>query len=128
MPNLYQLVFLASLFFTFSTLVLLFHFINAKLVETGYNVSRIILIGLPDNPPPPQRITFFDIMAFPDLHAISIPLLGTVDIVALVSSPPFIFTAVIVIATGIYSTVFHTSSYSSLLSSFQFLNLFSRPH
>jgi cytochrome-b5 reductase len=119
MPNLYQLTFLATLTLTFSTLVLLFHFINAKLLDAGYDVSRLILIGLPDQPPPPpQRIAVFDNfltnMSFfipNDLHAVNIPMFGTLDIVVLASSPAFIFGAVIVVATAIYSSVFHTGWY-----------------
>ena len=115
MPNLYQLAFLASLIFTFLTLVLLSHFINAKLVKAGYDFSRLILIGLPDHPPPPpQRLTVFDnlfanMSFFPnDLHAVNIPVVGTLDIAALASSPVFIFSAVIIVATAIYTTVLHT--------------------
>jgi hypothetical protein len=104
MPNLYQVAFLTSLLFTFSTLVLLTHFLNAKLVAAGYHFSNLILIGLPDHPSPTMDVY--------------VPLLGTVNMVAIMSSPAFLFTAVIVVATAIYSNFIHTGSYS----------LFSLPH
>lgn len=113
MPNLYQVAFLASLFFTFSSLVLLSNLITSKLANAGFHFSHLILIGLPDIPPPPHRVQVFDnnIMSFlipNNLHAVQLPLLGSVDLVALSYSPAFIFTAIVVVATGIYSNILHT--------------------
>jgi len=39
---------------------------------------------------------------------VNTPFFGTLDLVAVVSSPAFLFTAVIVVATGFYSNVLHT--------------------
>jgi cytochrome-b5 reductase len=56
MPNRFQLAFLGSFFGVFATLVLVSNFVRAKLKAAGYDVSRLILIGLPKDetrPPPP---------------------------------------------------------------------------
>ncbi|PSR72391.1 hypothetical protein PHLCEN_2v11734 [Hermanssonia centrifuga] len=47
MPNRYQLAFLASFVGVLSTLFLLSTFIKAKLRDAGYDISELILIGLP---------------------------------------------------------------------------------
>ena len=56
MPNRYQLAFLASFVGVFAGLVLLFNFVKAKLKVAGYDVSQLILIGLPqdETSTPPQ--------------------------------------------------------------------------
>lgn len=117
MPNLYQVTFLASLFLTFISLVFLSHFLNSKLLAAGYDVSRLILLGLPDNPPPPQgRVLVFDYI-LDYIMSFNVPFFGSVDLLVLVSSPAFILTSIIVIATGIYSNLLHTGSYSFLFFS-----------
>lgn len=57
MPNRYQLAFLASFVGIFGGLVLLSSFIKARLRAAGYDISQLILIGLPkdDIHPPPQQ-------------------------------------------------------------------------
>lgn len=102
MPNLYQLAFLASLFFTFSTLALTAHFINYKLAAAGYDFSRLILIGLPDQPPSDHPVLAS--MSY----LVDIPLFGTLDLVAIATSPAFIFATLIIVGTAIYSNVLHT--------------------
>lgn len=56
MPNRYQLAFLASFVGVFSVLILVSNFVKAKLRAAGYDISEIILIGLPKDetrtPPP----------------------------------------------------------------------------
>jgi len=49
MPNHQQLLFLASFFGVFSSLILISNYLSAKLRAAGYDVSRIILIGLDTN-------------------------------------------------------------------------------
>ncbi|KAI0782696.1 NADH-cytochrome b5 reductase [Abortiporus biennis] len=52
MPNRFQLAFLASFFGVFLSLVLSYHFITGKLKAAGYDVSKLILIGLEDKDVP----------------------------------------------------------------------------
>lgn len=54
MPNRFQLVFLGSFVGVFSALVFLFNYGKAKLRAAGYDISELILIGLPkdENDPP----------------------------------------------------------------------------
>ncbi|CCM00952.1 uncharacterized protein FIBRA_02999 [Fibroporia radiculosa] len=47
MPNRFQVAYIASFTATFFSLVALSHFVNSKLKEAGYNISHLILIGLP---------------------------------------------------------------------------------
>ena len=47
MPNHLQLLFLASFFLTFILLLTLSNFLSSKLREAGYDISNLILIGLP---------------------------------------------------------------------------------
>ncbi|CAL1695982.1 unnamed protein product [Somion occarium] len=49
MPNRYQVIFLVSFFSVFATLFFTSRFIGEKLRAAGYDVSEIILIGLPRN-------------------------------------------------------------------------------
>lgn len=49
MPNHQQLLFLASFLGVFASLVFITNYIGAKLKAAGYEVSRIILIGLDTN-------------------------------------------------------------------------------
>jgi cytochrome-b5 reductase len=46
MPNHHQLVFLASFCISFLFLLLLSNFLSSKLREAGYDISRLILIGI----------------------------------------------------------------------------------
>jgi hypothetical protein len=49
MPNHQQLLFLASFFGVLSSLIIISNYLGAKLRAAGYDVSRIILIGLDTN-------------------------------------------------------------------------------
>jgi cytochrome-b5 reductase len=46
MPNHLQFLFLASFFTTFAVLFALSYYLSSKLRQAGYDISRIILIGL----------------------------------------------------------------------------------
>lgn len=63
MPNRYQLAFLATFVSVFSSLVFFFNFAKVKLKEAGYDVSELILIGLPKKETPvtdaPSPLTSF---------------------------------------------------------------------
>lgn len=65
MPNRPQLVFLATFFIAFSSLLALSKFLSSKLRESGYDLSRLILIGIPQsqntphNPIPNQMASSF---------------------------------------------------------------------
>ncbi|KAF5377526.1 hypothetical protein D9615_005244 [Tricholomella constricta] len=117
--NRYQAAFLASLFLTFSSLVLLSRYINSKLIAAGYDFSQLILIGLPKEPSPqPGRITMDDFqnsqnsildalknLSLDDFRAVEIPGFGTCDLVEVASSPAVLFTAAVIATTVIYSKV-----------------------
>jgi cytochrome-b5 reductase len=47
MPNRYQLTFLASFVLTFACLYIVSEYISAALKSAGYDISQLILIGLP---------------------------------------------------------------------------------
>ena len=47
MPNHLQLLFLASFFLTFIILLTLSNLLSSKLREAGYDISNLVLIGLP---------------------------------------------------------------------------------
>jgi cytochrome-b5 reductase len=47
MPNHLQLLFLASFFLTFIILLTLSNLLSSKLRDAGYDISDLILIGLP---------------------------------------------------------------------------------
>ncbi|KII93471.1 hypothetical protein PLICRDRAFT_131281 [Plicaturopsis crispa FD-325 SS-3] len=49
MPNRYQAAFLASFLATFSVLFATSRYINQRLLAAGYDISELILIGLPKN-------------------------------------------------------------------------------
>ncbi|KAI0307849.1 hypothetical protein B0F90DRAFT_74716 [Multifurca ochricompacta] len=49
MPNHLQFLFLTSFFLTFFILLSLSKFLSSKLREAGYNISNLILIGLPED-------------------------------------------------------------------------------
>ncbi|KAJ7071310.1 ferredoxin reductase-like C-terminal NADP-linked domain-containing protein [Mycena amicta] len=84
MPNRNQLAFLLSLTLPFALLLSLDHFF---LKTARYNLSQLILIGLDDNM---------------SLHAVDLPFFGTQDLVAVASSPAFIVSGGLVLATILY--------------------------
>jgi hypothetical protein len=49
MPNHLQFLFLASFFTTFAVLIALSSYLTSKLRQAGYDISRLILIGLPQS-------------------------------------------------------------------------------
>jgi cytochrome-b5 reductase len=49
MPNHLQFLFLASFFTTFAVLLALSSYLSSKLRQAGYDISRLILIGLPQS-------------------------------------------------------------------------------
>lgn len=115
MPNRYQLAFLASLSISFTSLVLLSRYINSALIAAGYDISQLILIGLPHhNPPtmpsidPQQLLQLLKNLQLDDFRAVQIPILGTFDLVQLATSPAFIISALIIVSTAFYSNVLHT--------------------
>jgi len=55
MPNRYQLLFLGSFFSVLTVLITVSEYLKAKLKAAGYDVSKLILIGLP-----PSNSTFAD--------------------------------------------------------------------
>jgi len=123
--NRYQATFLATLLSTFFSLVLLSWYINSKLVAAGYDISQLILLGLPKNPSPKSgRVTMVDIqniqntvldavknLKLDDFKAVEIPYLGTYNLVEVASSPAVVFTAAIIVATAFYSKVLHTGQF-----------------
>jgi cytochrome-b5 reductase len=59
MPSHLQVLFLASFFTTFAVLLALSFYLTSKLREAGYDISRLILIGLPsqNTHPIPNQMT-----------------------------------------------------------------------
>ncbi|KAH9486755.1 NADH-cytochrome b5 reductase 1 [Psilocybe cubensis] len=120
MPNKYQLAFLVSFFSVFFSLLFLSNYLGARLRDAGYDVRNLILIGLPtDNPPPPslalvahmaaeQASAFFADIASANFHAVRVPYAGTYDLVAIASSPTFLITGAVILATAFIAKVLHT--------------------
>ncbi|KAI9434131.1 ferredoxin reductase-like C-terminal NADP-linked domain-containing protein [Lactarius psammicola] len=54
MPNHLQLLFLGSFFLTFVSLLTLSHYLLSKLRQEDYDISNLILLGLPRIPHPPM--------------------------------------------------------------------------
>jgi cytochrome-b5 reductase len=136
MPNKYQLAFLATFLSVFTALILLSRFLDAQLIAAGYDIRNLILIGLPKPTPPPVQshprtaMSIIDAFAATDFHAVELPLLGTVDLVAVTTSTTFIVTSAIIVATAIYVKIFHTGRLSSQLSCpvRVFISSLFRPH
>ncbi|GLB36330.1 putative flavoprotein pyridine nucleotide cytochrome reductase family protein [Lyophyllum shimeji] len=119
--NRYQAAFLASFVLTFASLFLLARYLNSKLLAAGFDISQLILLGLPKEPPPKTgRVTMVDIhniqdtvvgavknVKLDDLKAVDIPFLGTTNLVEVASSPAVVITAAIVVATAFYAKVLH---------------------
>ncbi|KAJ6574819.1 NADH-cytochrome b5 reductase [Mycena capillaripes] len=103
MPNRYQLAFLSSLFGTFAVLVSL----QAVFRQKGYDVSKLILIGLPKKDSPDEYHGM-------DFHAVDLPYFGTQDLVALASSPAFIVSSGLLLAGVLWATVINSGSRKTL--------------
>lgn len=98
MPNRYQIAFLTSTFVSFFSLFFLSRFLLRLLADAGYDPSRIILIGLPDNSPPKPKPG----MAFlNELRSVTLPVVGETDLVQAFTSPVF-FASVVVLAGTAY--------------------------
>lgn len=102
MPNQYQVAYLGSFFLSFSTLVLLSRWLTNKLSEAGYPIGNLILIGLDNNPNDDMASQAEALRNFP------VPGLGTVDILALATSPAFVFTSAVILSTAVYIFAFHS--------------------
>ncbi|KAJ6604357.1 ferredoxin reductase-like C-terminal NADP-linked domain-containing protein [Mycena vulgaris] len=105
MPNRDQLVFLFSLAVPFAVLVALSNYLQAR---TGYDLSQLILIGLPIEDSPPHEYQPMD------WHAVDIPGLGPQDLVALASSPAFLVSGGLILATVLWATLINTGSRKTL--------------
>ena len=121
MPNRDQIAFVVSLSGGFALLVSLQSYLNAKLKAAGYDVSKLILAGLPRKDSPNE----YHIM---DFHAVDLPFFGTQDLVALASSPAFIVSGALILATVLWTTVFNAGQRASsfLSTRFNFVPLGSR--
>jgi cytochrome-b5 reductase len=122
MPNRYQLAFLASLFLTFTALLLTSRFINSKLLAAGYDISELILIGLPKNTnPTPTAMGEVTVPLLSNLEEIKAhlqslqekiaPYLENVQWKDIASSPAFALTLAIITATFIYTKIVHTGGF-----------------
>jgi cytochrome-b5 reductase len=105
MPNRYQFAFLFSLFGTFGALVTLSTYLKGKLAAAGYDVSNLILLGLPKK----DSANEYHGM---DFHAVDIPYFGTQDLVALAASPAFIASAGLVLAGLLWTTVINSGAFA----------------
>ncbi|KAF7306658.1 NADH-cytochrome b5 reductase [Mycena indigotica] len=101
MPNRNQLVFLTALILPFALLVSLEHFILSSLRAKGYDLSQLILIGLPRTEDAPNNMS---------LHAVNLPYFGTQDLVALATNPAFIVSGGLILAGILYATLFTSGS------------------
>lgn len=113
MPNKYQLVFLATIVTVFSGLVFLSHLLNRLLLAAGYDYRNIILIGLPKPEPIPQPPLMslqqlVESVVPASLQAVDLPVFGTVNVVAVATSPAFLISSAIIIATAVWTKVAHT--------------------
>ncbi|KAJ7597224.1 ferredoxin reductase-like C-terminal NADP-linked domain-containing protein [Mycena floridula] len=115
MPNKNQVLFLASFLFTFALLVACAHVLNSK-----FHFARLILLGLPKDTNNPNMGNyeindylhvaqdFVNNFKLDDLKAVQVPYIGPVDFIALASSPTFVFTASVIVATFIWTKVIHS--------------------
>jgi len=71
MPNHLQFLFLASFFTTFALLLALSFYISSKLREAGYDISRLILIGLPSDNTHPNQMSV-SVSASPFLQLVAL--------------------------------------------------------
>jgi cytochrome-b5 reductase len=107
--------------------------LKSFLRDKGYDIDKLILIGLepvpPKDPfhftyPPPdpqmaassfdfakiqqQAVDFYSQYAPADYHAVEVPYFGIVDLVAVTSSSTFIITSAVILATAFIAKVLHT--------------------
>lgn len=124
MPNKHQLAFLASFLSVFFSLVFISRYLGARLREAGYDINNLILLGLPkDNSTPTtpplsvvskmaaeQASAFFHDIVSANFHAVRVPYAGTYDFVAVASSPTFLITGAVILATAFLAKVLHTGA------------------
>jgi cytochrome-b5 reductase len=104
MPNRDQLAFLFSLTAGLVSLFTLSTYLKGKLAAAGYDISQLILLGLPRKDSPGEYHGM-------DFHAVEIPYLGTQDLVALASNPAFIISTGLILATLLWATVINTGAH-----------------
>ncbi|KAJ6509248.1 ferredoxin reductase-like C-terminal NADP-linked domain-containing protein [Mycena vitilis] len=102
--NRNQLAFVLSLFATFLLLVSLQFFLKSNL---GFDLSKLILVGLPKKHSPTEHYGM-------DFHAVELPYFGTHDLVALASTPAFIVSTGLLVAGVLWATVINSGSRKTL--------------
>jgi len=95
---MHRLVFVVSLLLPFALLYFLSSLLNSALLAAGYDISRLILLGLPDGP---------TIMSAPIVVDAAAATLNFVD---LAKSPAVIFTAVILATSAAYKFLYSGQS------------------
>lgn len=100
MPNLDQFAFLTTLIGSFASLVALSRYLQSKLAAAGYDISKLILVGLPRK----DSDGYYGM----DFHAVDIPYFGTQDLVALASTPAFLASGALILATVLWAAVINT--------------------
>lgn len=120
MPNRYQLLFLFTFASTFIFLLVLSRVVNSALVNAGFNLSNLILIGLPKDPSHPEmgnyelqdylHVLSENVKNFKldDLKAVNVPFVGTVDFIAMTQTTTFMLTAGVIVATFIWTKIIHS--------------------
>ncbi|KAF8213368.1 NADH-cytochrome b5 reductase [Mycena galopus ATCC 62051] len=101
MPNRYQVAFVLSIVGPFFALVALSNYLNAKLAAAGYDISKLILVGLPKKDSPNEYYGM-------DFHAVELPYFGTQDLVALASTPAFIVSTGLILVGVLWTTVINS--------------------
>ncbi|KAH8835340.1 ferredoxin reductase-like C-terminal NADP-linked domain-containing protein [Flagelloscypha sp. PMI_526] len=101
MPNKLQVGFLLSFVVTFLVLTFTTSAINSALRARGYDISRLILLGLEDTDSNNSMASSqADV-----LRSVDLPLLGKTDLLALVNSPAFALSLAVITLGALY-TVF----------------------
>jgi len=96
MPNKFQFAFLTSFTVVLFSLVGLSHFVRSKLRDAGYDISNLILIGLP-KPEPIEPAAPMDLNQLKDQ---ALAFYKTLDVASLTSSPLFLITSALVLAAA----------------------------
>ncbi|KAJ6519542.1 ferredoxin reductase-like C-terminal NADP-linked domain-containing protein [Mycena sanguinolenta] len=109
MPNRAQLLFLGTILVCFTALVALSNFIQAKLAAAGYDLSKLILLGLPKKDSPNEYYGM-------DFHAVDLPYFGSQDLVAIASSPAFLVSSGLILAGVLWATVINSGGSRKVLN------------
>lgn len=99
-----QVAFLLSFVFTFALLFSIKYFVGSYLRSKGFHLSDLILIGLPKDPEHPQMGSH----SFKDFSDNFRAAVGNIDVATVATSPTFILTAGVIVATFIWTKVLHT--------------------